>query len=116
MEKQQNPIEQQKAALDIRSFLDNPTPKQNILFRVLLMCLIKLKRESLQVNEDINPIVLDMNNSISYDTANDEYLINGAVWDKKPSTLAKYVQILNVTDTMIEIVTERSKQLSNSNV
>ena len=106
-------LNQQKAALDINSFLNNPTPKQNILFRILLMCLVKLKRESLAKNTDINPVVLDMNNIISYDTAHDTYLINGAVWDKKPSTLAEYVQILDITDTMIKIVSDRSEQLSN---
>lgn len=112
MEKSQNPVEQQKAALDIRSFLDNPTPKQNILFRSLLMCLVKLKRESLHANTDLNPVVLDMNNTITYDTAHDMFLINGAVWNQKPSTLAKYVQSLSVTDTMIKIVSDRSELLS----
>lgn len=112
MEKSQNPVEQQKAALDIRSFLDNPTPKQNILFRALLMCLVKLKRESLHANADINPITLDLNNTISYDTVNNVFLINGAVWNEKPSTLAKFVQAIDVTDTMIKIVSDRSEMLS----
>lgn len=94
---QQQLTPQQEIGSNIQSFLINPTPEQNKLFRRVLPVLVKMKRDSLKHKIQMEPLILPFGTFV-YDLGTNKFLINGGVWNEKPSTLASWVQSIPIID------------------